>query len=92
VGSEKEGWSIAMLEALACGKPIVSTAVSGATEMIAEGQNGFIVCNRDPVAFAGAMLRGLTLPSACPVSREIAQRYSSASLARDLRALWAPLR
>ena len=34
VGSFEEGWSTAMVEALACGKPIISTNISGANDMI----------------------------------------------------------
>jgi glycosyltransferase involved in cell wall biosynthesis len=50
-GSYREGWSNSMLEALACALPMVSTNVSGASEMIIEGQNGFIVDSRDHVKF-----------------------------------------
>ncbi|UCE46363.1 MAG: glycosyltransferase family 4 protein, partial [Phycisphaerales bacterium] len=52
VGSYEEGWSVAMLEAIACGLPVVSTDVSGARDMIVEGQNGFVIPNRDPEHFA----------------------------------------
>jgi glycosyltransferase involved in cell wall biosynthesis len=51
VGSKVEGWSIAMLEALACGLPIVSTEVSGAKELIKNGENGYVYKERNPEAF-----------------------------------------
>ena len=35
------------LEALACGLPVVTTKVNGASELIEEGQNGFIVSDPD---------------------------------------------
>lgn len=41
VGSYVEGFSQAMIEQLACGKPIVSTNVSGAKELIKYGKNWF---------------------------------------------------
>lgn len=40
--SHWEGFSIAILEAMAAGLPIVSTRVIGASEAIIEGENGFL--------------------------------------------------
>ena len=62
VGSYSEGWSVAMLEALACGKPIVSTPVSGSHDMITEGLNGFVIDERDPSMYAAAVRCALALP------------------------------
>lgn len=92
VASLHEGWSLAMLEALACAKPIVSTDVSGAREMVIEGQNGFIVSNRNPYEFAAAVERAVTLPDAGKVSVEIAEKYSMENLAVDIGRIWKPLR
>ena len=92
VGSYSEGWSVAMLEALACGKPMVSTRVSGSRDMISEGRNGFVVDGRDQRAYAGAVRRALELPGAARISREIAVRYSVDGLASDLRSRWSALR
>ncbi len=92
VGSYSEGWSVAMLEALACGKTMVSTNVSGARDMISEGGNGFVVDGRDPLAYAAAVRRALNLPGAGRVSREIAARYAVDGLADDLRSRWSALR
>ncbi len=91
VASFKEGWSLAMLEMLACGKVLVSTDVSGADEMIRSGENGFIVKERDPVLFANALIRALELEKSEKVSLEIASRYSLKTLATDLGTLWSPV-
>ena len=90
VGSHSEGWSVAMLEALACGKPIVSTRVSGSSDMIVDGRNGFVV-GRDPETYATAVLQALCLPDAQRVSQNIASRYSLSGLAWELRAKWTAL-
>jgi glycosyltransferase involved in cell wall biosynthesis len=37
-----ETFSIAALEAMACGLPVVLTNIGGASEMISEGLNGFL--------------------------------------------------
>jgi glycosyltransferase involved in cell wall biosynthesis len=91
VGSHMEGWSVAMLEALACGKPIVSTDVSGALDMILEGGNGYIVEKRDPNCFAEAMNRALALKEADTISLGLADKYALKNLARELGMLWKPL-
>jgi glycosyltransferase involved in cell wall biosynthesis len=91
VGSVKEGWSLAMMEALACGKPIVSTDVSGARDMIETGCNGFVLTTRDAEDFARAMHQALGLEGAQEDSLKIAAKYSVDHLARELGALWRPL-
>ncbi len=91
VGSHHEGWSISMLEALGCGKPIVSTAVSGAKELIYQDENGFIIPDRRPETLCRAMHRALRLPNARCVSLRVAARYSVDTLRRDLERLWPAL-
>jgi glycosyltransferase involved in cell wall biosynthesis len=91
VTSLYEGWSQTMLEALACGKPIVSTDVSGARDLIKSGENGYVVNSRDPKAFATAMVESLGLPHSAAVSLDIVKPYALASLSHDLKALWPAL-
>ena len=92
VGSLAEGWSVAMLEALACGKPIVTTPVSGSSEMIVPGRNGFVVQSRDPNAFAAAMEKALLLTDASALSAAIADQFSLSRMRERLAELWFPLR
>jgi len=91
MGSHFEGWPTAMVEALACGKPIVSTDISAASTLVIEGQNGYVVKNRDPIAFAEAIERASELTSANHVSLRLAERYALKYLARDLSQLWPVL-
>ncbi len=90
-GSRSEGWSNAMLEALAAGKAIVSTNVSGAGELVRDGVNGFVVPERDPDRYAEAMGAALELPGATEASLELAQRYSLGRMADAHRRLWPVL-
>lgn len=41
--SSSEGFSLSVLEAAACGRPIITTRVGGMDELIVDGQNGFFV-------------------------------------------------
>jgi len=51
-----EGLPNAVLEAMACGKPVIATAVDGTPEAVAHGETGLLVPPRDPRALAGAVL------------------------------------
>lgn len=92
LGSHREGWPTALIEALACGLPVVSTAVSGAGDLVIDGSNGFVVRSRDPELFAVSMIQALALPAPNPVSLAIARQYSLDNLRRDLETAWEPFR
>lgn len=57
ISSDYEGLSNALIEALCSGLPVVSTKVSGATDVIQNGQNGVLVDVRDENGFYEAMKR-----------------------------------
>ncbi len=58
-----EGISNTILEAMACGLPVVATRVGGNPELVIEGETGMLVPAADPVALAGALDNYLRDPS-----------------------------
>jgi len=61
--SRSEGMSNALLEAMACRLPCVATDVGGNSEVIVEGQTGFLVPNESSHELAAKLLRLLRDPS-----------------------------
>lgn len=61
MSSSWEGLPMVLLEAHACGLPIVTTAVGGCGEIVKNGETGFVVPSRDPDALARAMVQLMDL-------------------------------
>jgi glycosyltransferase involved in cell wall biosynthesis len=54
--SLKEGMPNALLESMACGKPVIGSDISGINDLVTHGQNGLLVPPRNPEALANAIL------------------------------------
>jgi len=64
MSSVTEGLGTSLLDAMACGKPIVATTAGGMPEVVADGQTGLLVPPRDHEAMAEAIVRLLRDPLA----------------------------
>jgi glycosyltransferase involved in cell wall biosynthesis len=54
---DRDGIPNVLVEAMACGTPVVSTTVSGIPELVRDGENGLLVRPDDEVALAAAWRR-----------------------------------
>jgi glycosyltransferase involved in cell wall biosynthesis len=79
-GGAFEGFGLTYLEANAYGKPVVGTLDCGAEDAITDGENGYLVPQRDPGAVAEAVLRLLDDPDA---ARAMGERGRQRALSRD---------
>jgi D-inositol-3-phosphate glycosyltransferase len=76
VCSHSESFGLAALEASACGTPVIATAVGGLSHIVQEGRSGFLLGERDPVAYASRLK---TLLSDQELWREFSQSARSAA-------------
>ncbi len=63
--SYREGTPRSVLEAMAIGRPIITTDVPGCRETVVDGENGFLVKDHDPDSLTKAMLK-LYIDSSLP--------------------------
>jgi glycosyltransferase involved in cell wall biosynthesis len=62
LSSDREGSPLAVMEAMAAGKPVVATRVGGVPDLIEDGTHGLLVPPRDPRALAAALGKLLREP------------------------------
>lgn len=91
---DRDGIPVALMEAMACGTPVVSTRVSGIPELVDEGRGGLLVEPGDAGALAGALQELLSRPSLGPelarhARRKIEREFDVAKEARKLYEAFA---
>lgn len=67
--SYSEGLPGIILESMACGTPVLATDVGGVTDIITDGETGFILKNNSPICIAESIERALTHPNLNSISK-----------------------
>jgi glycosyltransferase involved in cell wall biosynthesis len=93
--SYREGTSRSVLEAMAMGRPVITTDAPGCRAPIAPGMNGLLVPVKDAVSLAKAMIRLIENPKEAEFmarnSRSIAeQRYDVRDVTAHMMGIVAP--
>jgi glycosyltransferase involved in cell wall biosynthesis len=91
--SLNEGSPVALIEALASSRPVISTRVGGVPEVVIDGLTGLTVPPSDPLAMAEGILkllhdRDLAARLAAEGRRHVYPRYDSSRLVDDVRNLY----
>lgn len=94
--SRREGLPLSLLEAAACGRPLVATDVPGCREIARPGVNALLVPADDPSGLAKAIAQFADKPDLRKVygagSRRIVEcEYSATQIAREIVALYTGL-
>jgi glycosyltransferase involved in cell wall biosynthesis len=91
-----EGIPKILLEASACARPVVTTSIPGCKEVVRDGENGFLIPQKDPQALANALTVLLKNPDLRrrmgSRGREIvAREFSAGEMARQTLAVYEEL-
>jgi len=78
--SYREGVPSSLLEAMAMGKPVITTDAPGCREVVEDGRNGYLAPVRDAARLADCMLRFVELPD---VERQRMGNYARAKVLRE---------
>lgn len=92
--SLSEGFGLAMIEAMGCEVPVMSTPVGAAPELIVDGQTGWLARGFDAAALEACLLRAIDTPRARRQAMgrnaraTVADQFAPADYLRRLEALY----
>lgn len=89
LASSREGWANVLLEAMACGTPVVATRIWGTPEVVAAPEAGILVDERTPAALACAVRQLLATTADRAATRRYAEGFSWDATSTGLRELFA---
>lgn len=85
INGVQEATSIAALETMACGRPVIASQIGGLQEILVNGETGYLVPERQPAAIADALEAVATTdvaPMCEAARRHVVERFSAQQHAR----------
>lgn len=76
LASSREGWANVLLEAMACGTPVIASAVWGTPEVVADPAAGVLMPSLDAEGVVAAAAQLFTDPPARAATRSYAEQFS----------------
>ena len=86
--SSREGWANVLLEAMACGTPVIATDIWGTSEVVSSEAAGRLMERRDARALADAWQDLMSSMPARPTTRQYAEGFSWDATTQGQRQLF----
>ena len=83
-----EGLGLSVMEAQACGIPVVASRVGGLVDLIDDGRSGYLVAINDPAALARRVIEILRYPNQAKIMADqarinIERHFSAQMMAKE---------
>ena len=88
LASSREGWANVLLEAMACGTPVVATDIPGTREVVTSAAAGILVARRSPSEIAEGIRSILSALRRREDTRHYAQQFGWQETTAGQLRLW----